>query len=170
MVLELFFFDTAMRFPAMIAEDPLSNSGFGKKHGLIWDRSSPGSRALNLPMIAAVPVGRRLNDGLQSALVVVLQVDEAEGLQAQGQRGQHFRGANHHPGGRKEHQLAIAPGVERMWHGQQAPGERNHFQFARDASPVCESKYRRRRLGKMHSCGPRGLRWGKRLHTCTKIP
>jgi len=122
-------------------------------------------------MIAAVLVDRPLNDSLQSVMIIALQCHEAKGLQAPGKRAQHFCGTKHHASRGQDHQFAIASGVDRVRHGEQATGQGNNFQFARDAAAIFESKYRWSGLGKMQSRGPRReLRWGERLHTWFKYP
>jgi len=132
---------------------------------------SPGPRALDLPMIAAALVDRSLNDSLQPALIVLLQGNEAERLQAPGKRAQHFRGTKHHAGRGQDHQFAIASSVDWMRHRKQPTGQGYNFQFARNAAAVFESQHRRSGFREMYSCSPRtGLRWreGERLHTWIK--
>ena len=100
---------------------------------------SPGSGAFNLAMICAIPVDGSLNNGFEPVLIVVGKRNEAERLQAPGQRTQHFRRTQHHSGRSQKHQFAIAPGVDRMSHGEQATSDGNHLQFSRDTATVPQS-------------------------------
>ena len=97
----------------------------------------------------------RLNDGFQSRLVVIVEPDEAKGLQRPGARAQHFCGAEHHSGPGQKHQFRIASGVDRTSQGKQSAGERNNSQLARDATSILEPKDSRGGLGKMRSRRPR---------------
>jgi len=75
---------------------------------------SPGAGAFDLGIGAVTRVGVHLNDGFQPGLVVVIEPDEAKGLQRPGARAEHFRGPKHHSGPGQKHQCPIASGVNRM--------------------------------------------------------
>ena len=73
-------------------------------------------------MSAGTVVAVHLNNGFQPGLVVIIERDEAKGLQRPGARAQHLCRAEHHSRPGQKHHFRIAPRFDRMSQGKQSAG------------------------------------------------
>jgi len=113
--------------------------------------SSPSPTQFYAATVTAVLAECGTNRRLQPALIVIMQLNEPERLQAPGHGMQHLCSAKHKSSTDQKHQLRIRTKLQgqRFRKPEQPPGHGENLQFGRNATTASEAKHRNRRFRQM---------------------